>query len=605
MKWTIFLALLASLAFAPRPVRASDQFFERSYAVVIGIDRYPHFRQLHNAVSDARAIAAYLHTQDYDQIITLYDEQATKQAIIAAMQNQLAPRLRTKDRVLVFFAGHGYTETLGGKDRGYIVPYDGESQSAGYISMDELLTLADYMSNARHQLFIMDSCYGGLLGAETRGSLVNPNVPDYLGNIAGRVTRQVLAAGGKNQEVVDGGSKGHSVFVDAILEALADGKADRNRNGYITFSELTDYLLPRASNRYQTPSPSVLPGNQGGEYLFRSPLARVASLAPMASLAPASEPMSEPLRSAEPVTKTSAIAADPSLVTIPTTMAQHYNTISVAVLDSQGHFIPGIQQSSFRVSQGGEAKTIDDFRDAGSATVAILIQSDSGLQQHSSEIISLAGRLIDSLSPADYIAVAKFDLAPRILTDFSLDRAVAHKALDQLQTGGFSESNLYDALDDLENRMKSLQGRKAIVVLSNGIDTFSKLTREKALAAFKAAGVPIYAVRLNVMPSGVGNRTIADQEMSLGAVSLKSFADNTGGLAFLLDAPDEHAYALNKISEALHGYQISFLEPHRQGRQANSNITVQLIDGQTNGPLRMVDRAGSEIPYRIVVTQMP
>ena len=154
------------------------------------------------------------------------------------MQNRLAPKLKTKDRVLVFFAGHGYTETLGGKDRGYIVPYDGDTQSAGYISMDELETLSDYMGDARHQVFVMDSCYGGLL-AVTRASLVNPNIPDYLNNVADRVARQVITAGGKNQQVLDGGPKGHSYFVDYLLEALADGKADTNGDGYITFSELS------------------------------------------------------------------------------------------------------------------------------------------------------------------------------------------------------------------------------------------------------------------------------------------------------------------------------------------------------------------------------
>lgn len=122
MRWTIFLAWLASAVLAPAPAWAADQFFDHSYAVVIGIDHYPSrmWPQFQYGVKDARAIAAFLGTQNYDQIITLYDQQATKQAIVAAMQNQLAPRLKSTDRVLVFFAGHGSTETLGGKDRGYI-----------------------------------------------------------------------------------------------------------------------------------------------------------------------------------------------------------------------------------------------------------------------------------------------------------------------------------------------------------------------------------------------------------------------------------------------------------------------------------------------------
>lgn len=298
MKWKILLAWLAGTLVSAPHAHAADPFFEKSYAVVIGIDHYPSqaWPQLRYGVKDAHAIEAYLNKQNYDEIISLYDQQATKQAIIAALQNHIAPKLKSKDRVLIFFAGHGFTETLGGKDRGYIVPYDGDTQSAGYISMDELETLSDYMGNARHQLFIMDSCYGGLL-AVTRGSLVNPNIPDYLNNISGRVAREVITAGGKDQQVLDGGPNGHSYFVDYLLEALADGMADTNGDGYITFSELSSYLIPRASNRQQTPAFGVLSGHQAGEYLFRSPTARVPLIA-------AGEPASGPLRGAAPTSIT-------------------------------------------------------------------------------------------------------------------------------------------------------------------------------------------------------------------------------------------------------------------------------------------------------------
>jgi uncharacterized caspase-like protein len=355
MKWAMILAYLAAWIFAPALLLSQDQFFNHSYAVVIGIDHYPHFKQLHSAVNDARAIADYLRTQKYDQVITLYDQQATKQAIIVAMQNQLAPKLKKDDRALIFFAGHGFTETLGGKDRGYFVPYDGDTESAGFISMDDLLSLADYMGNARHLLFLMDSCYGGMLGAETRESLIDPRIPDYLSNIANRITRQVLTAGGKGQEVVDGGSKGHSIFVDAILEALADGKADKNRNGYITFNELSDYVMQRASNRYQTPLASVLPGNQGGEYLFSSPLVS-ASAVPGRNLT-----ATDGLRSAEPDITRRAEATDETNVVHVLAIKR----ILVTVLDNHEKMVPSIPQSYFHVYEGDFPQPIVDFKEDG------------------------------------------------------------------------------------------------------------------------------------------------------------------------------------------------------------------------------------------------
>ncbi len=264
--------LIAILLCVAHVAPATTEFFEHSYAIVIGIDNYqsPSFPKLTYAVKDAQAITDYLQSQGYDKIFTLYNEQASKQNILEAMQNLVAPRVKANDRVLVFFAGHGYTENLGGKDRGYIVPFDGGKRSASYISMEELETQSSYMGNARHQLFIMDSCYGGLL-SDTRASLVPSTVPEYLNEVSKRSARQVITAGGPGQQVLDGGPKGHSYFVDYLLEALQDGMADLNRDGYITFDELSAYLIPRASNRYQTPSVGILPGHGAGEYLFRSP----------------------------------------------------------------------------------------------------------------------------------------------------------------------------------------------------------------------------------------------------------------------------------------------------------------------------------------------
>ncbi len=203
-------------------------------------------------------------------MISLYDEQATKTAIISKMQNDLARRVKSDDRVIFFFAGHGYTEELGGEDNGYIVPYDGGDISATFISMDELRSQSRKMGNAKHQLFVLDACYGGLFG-ERGARSVNENLPNYLTEIIRRPARQFLTAGGKDQSVQDGGPGGHSYFTYYFLEALQEGLGDVNGDGYITFAELDSYIKPRASNSYQTPASGTLPGHGMGEFVFRSP----------------------------------------------------------------------------------------------------------------------------------------------------------------------------------------------------------------------------------------------------------------------------------------------------------------------------------------------
>ena len=579
MKWAILLACLASWLFQPSPVLAADPFFEHSYAVVIGIDHYPSqmWPQLQYAGKDARAIKAFLDTQNYTEIITLYDHQATKQAIIAAMQNKLAPKLKTKDRVLVFFAGHGYTETLGGKDRGYIVPYDGGTQSAGYISMDELERLSDYMGNARHQLFIMDSCYGGLLAA-TRGSMVDPSIPDYLNNISDRVARQVVTAGGKNQEVLDGGPKGHSFFVDYLLEALADGKADTNGDGYITFGELDSYMTVRASNRQQTPMFSSLPGHQAGEYLFRSPLGR---LAPVIAK---SEPVGGTVRAAGTINSTGATEPG-SRVPSPT-----IRKISVAVLDSQDHFIPNIQRSSFHVIEGGVSQPIVDFTNGGPATVALLVEYSSKVRTSSKAIVDIASLVIDVLGPTDWVSISSFDVKLKILCDFNQDHAFLHSALNQLQMPDSKVSNLFDSLADIETRMEAIKGRKAIVVIATGNDTFSKSNLDETRKAIRAAGTPIYAIRVE---------PIAWEGRDEGDSNLKAFAADTAGTAFSPGLDKQYTKAFIALRGAVDGYQISY---QGSGLLDASNVKVQLVNPQTNEPLKILDQRGTEIRYRVFVT---
>jgi len=260
--------------------------FRESFALIIGIDRYPSpaWKDLHHAVQDAGSMVVYLKRQGF-QVQVLYNEGATKEAILKAFR-ELAVRLSGEDRVLVFFAGHGHTEILGKKQWGYIVPYDGTGKSATYISMEELRTESVRMREVRHQLFIMDTCFGGMLG-DSRGTeligALDPRTPYYIRELSRRRARLVLTAGGRDQRVADGGPGGHSLFTSALLRALEEGEADSLPDGYITFSELANYLVPAATNRFQTPTVDRLAEHEGGEFLFRSPKPVAPGIQPASS----------------------------------------------------------------------------------------------------------------------------------------------------------------------------------------------------------------------------------------------------------------------------------------------------------------------------------
>src|SRR5260370_22215541 len=98
------------------------------------------------------------------------------------------------------------------------------------------------------------------------------------------------------------------------------------------------------------------------------------------------------------------------------------------------------------------------------------------------------------MQPKDWLAIVDFDMKPHILTDFTQDRYQARSAVDSLRIQGFSEINLYDALAFTLDRMKDIKGRKAILAICTGIDTFSKLTYGDMLKLAKASDATIYPV---------------------------------------------------------------------------------------------------------------
>ncbi|HLC17149.1 MAG TPA: caspase family protein, partial [Thermodesulfovibrionia bacterium] len=173
---SVLTAGLCLLLFSKKTYGAIP-YYDNSYALVIGIGKYDasKWEDLDNAVKDAKSVAEILQSQGF-QVTALYNEEAKRSSILKE-QNDLARKLKHNDRVVFFFAGHGHTEEVGGEDFGYIVPYDGTGTET-YISMDELRSQSKKLGTAKHLLFLIDSCYGGLL--VKRSGAIPESIPDYL-----------------------------------------------------------------------------------------------------------------------------------------------------------------------------------------------------------------------------------------------------------------------------------------------------------------------------------------------------------------------------------------------------------------------------------------
>ena len=252
------------------PAAPRAALYRESHAVVIGIDDYAKWPKLRYAVNDARGMKELL-IRKYgfkpENVHSLFNQEATRQNILSLLGDKLAESVKKEDRVFIFFAGHGATRRLSsGRDLGYIVPFEADisSYQGQSISMSNFQDIAEAIP-AKHVFFVMDSCYSGLALTRGGGRVSSEN---YLREVARRSARQMLTAGGADQQVADGGPNGHSVFTWTLMQAL-EGSADLNNDGVITATELASYVGPVVSSlSLQTPAFGSLPGSEGGEFLF-------------------------------------------------------------------------------------------------------------------------------------------------------------------------------------------------------------------------------------------------------------------------------------------------------------------------------------------------
>ena len=283
--------------------------------------------------------------------------------------------------------------------------------------------------------------------------------------------------------------------------------------------------------------------------------------------------------------------------------------LDVAVLDNKGHFLPGIPREKFRVLEDNVPQQIASFNVNSEApmTIAMVIEFSNLFQRYYSqgwyETLVASYGFVETLKPEDYVAVVAYDLNTEILCDFTTDRGRVQEAMQRLRIPGFSEANLFDALSETAQRMSNVEGRKAILLIASGRDTFSKLTYDKARKSVQEAGVPIYAVSmLQAM------RIVAEQNMGpiqqldfLQADNeMKTFASETGGQAYFPRFLQEFPSIYQSISSSLRNQYSLTYKPSNQAKDGKfRKLKVELVDPQTGDALRISEN-GRPVKYTVV-----
>ena len=277
-------------------------------------------------------------------------------------------------------------------------------------------------------------------------------------------------------------------------------------------------------------------------------------------------------------------------------------TLDVAVVDKNGQFIPGVPAGNFRVLEDNVPQQIRKVdMSAAPMTIAIVVEFSNHYQQLYTnawfQTLELVWGFTSTLQKDDYCAVIAFDMKPEILTDFTTDRMQIKEALSRLTIPAWREANMFDAVVDTADRMSAIEGRKAILLITTGIDTFSRLTYDQTRKRLQEAGVPVYSISLMGMERAMYGDNItflqADNE-------LNTFARETGGRAFFPRFQGEYPAVFGSIHQALANQYVLTYSPSNRARDGGfRKIKVELVD--PNGkPLPMKDEKGKPVKYTII-----
>jgi VWFA-related protein len=273
------------------------------------------------------------------------------------------------------------------------------------------------------------------------------------------------------------------------------------------------------------------------------------------------------------------------------------------ILDKTHQFVPGLKAPNFLVLEDGVEQKVDTVRIAQTPITAVmLLEFAANSWYFINDMRNASISFFNSLHPDDYVAVMTYDMQTHILSDFTNNKGVIAQSLNSLTMPGFSDTNMFDALYEALDRTSRIEGRKYIILIGTGRDTFSKLTLDKMLAKIKATpNVTIFTIGTGALLNEMGAGGGINQLNYLQAQNqLKTFAAMTGGLSFSPifqgELPDDFGAINNSIRNQ---YLLTYRPTNPATDGSYRKIKVILVDNEGH-PLQMQDEKGKPLKYSVI-----
>jgi Ca-activated chloride channel homolog len=289
-------------------------------------------------------------------------------------------------------------------------------------------------------------------------------------------------------------------------------------------------------------------------------------------------------------------------------------TLKLLVQDPNGYFIPNIRRDNFVVYENGvRQQNVSVDIEHAAVTLGVLIEFGGRTQvldrMMSIEVARTGRQLLDALGPQDKIAIWKYNDKVEKVSDFTPAQQDLGHLFDELGEPQFSETNLYDAVIAIMQEMRPVKGRKAIILISSGIDTFSKATLEDALNAAGSTDTPIYVISTmrvlrDLVNTYESTGPLAHIDWEKANRNLETIATASGGRVYSPATTIDLSAIYDDMMENL---RLRYVIKYRSSTKGDMNlprtVCVELVDPKTGGPLKIVDQSGRTVRAKVIAQQ--
>jgi len=281
--------------------------------------------------------------------------------------------------------------------------------------------------------------------------------------------------------------------------------------------------------------------------------------------------------------------------------------VDVVVTDNNGNYLKDLKKENFRITEDGAVQTITNFAPSEAPiTIVLLVEfSKLGYQFFTYNAVNWAAGFLGTLKPNDWVALETFNMRPNVEVDFTHNREELLQGLSSLYFPPFSESNIFDAVSDVLDRIKDVKGKKAVLVLASGIDTFSRLTLDQTLKRIRETDATIFTVGvaeqffINETPGQFGEQLTYIQAQN----QLKTFAAMTGGRSWLPRFDGEIPSIMQDVATSLRNQYSMAYSPTNQaldGKYRKIKVDLLAPDG---GPLTVLNEKGKKMKFQVYTRQ--